>query len=86
MTNAIDNARKLLQEYDATEYLEADSRDFAHDFGVALRDLLDSLEYEYQCHIPPFNWGTCTEDDRFCPVGSERRRRISFTGEWEKVS
>lgn len=48
MTNAIDNARKILREYDATEYLEADSRDFEYEIVTALRDLLDSLEYEYR--------------------------------------
>lgn len=47
MSNAIEDARKILKEYDATEYLEADSRDFEYEIVTALRSLLESIEYEY---------------------------------------
>lgn len=92
MTNAIDNARKLLQEYDATEYLEADSRDFAHDFGVALRDLLDTLEYEYAVEdyrSPGYlliGDVELSREDRERYYGTRRMIRRIKAGEWEKVS
>lgn len=41
-------------------------------------------EWEYECRIPPFDWKTCTDDPRFCPKGSDRRRRRE-AGTWLPV-
>ncbi len=41
-------------------------------------------EWEYECRIPPFDWKTCTDDPRFCPKGSDCRRRRE-AGTWLPV-
>lgn len=48
MTNAIDNARKALDEYDETAATYRDG--MIDSMAAALRDLLGSLEYEYAIH------------------------------------
>lgn len=43
------------------------------------------VEWEYECRVDPsWDWRTCTNDARFCPKGSERRRRRA-AGPWLPV-
>ncbi len=78
--------RRLLAEMHQRELHHFETEKLLTEAGI---DPDAESEWEYECRIvadePGWSWRSCTPDPRFCPSGSERRRRRP-AGPWEPIT